>query len=147
NIVNMFHHGGDIACSTEEAGNTADTHVSATVGDCLDHVIRFGTDMFVHRCRRRVTCHHGLAGHLRCLQPGLPSAMRHIGNHAYAVQLPNHFPAEVAESAVGGFRASVADHIATVVRQVHHADAELEEDADVAQLFLDGTPFLRQRNT
>ena len=53
---------------------------------------------------------------------------------------------EITKSGVGFLGTSVADHVAAVVRQMHHADAQLVEDLKQPKFLLDGCPPLRQRD-
>ena len=63
--------------------------------------------------------------------------MSYVGNHADLVHLGDHGATKVAQTGVGWFGTAVADWIAAVVGQVHHAAAELEELADKTQFLLD----------
>ena len=72
--------------------------------------------------------------------------MRDIDDDADAVHLLHNATSEVAQTRVAVLRAAVADHVPTVVRQVHHPHTHLEEHADVPEFVLDGHPVLRERH-
>jgi len=88
----------------------------------------------------------GLAEARRGILGGLPAAVRDIDNDAELVHLGHRRLAEVAEAAVMRLARAIADGVPPIVSQVHHADAQLVEDADEAQLIAGALPLLSQRH-
>ena len=92
-----------------------------------------------------VAGNHGFARNLGRFQAGLPSGVGAIGDHADPVHFLDHAAAKVAQARIRFFRAAIADHVATLIGQMHHADSQLEKDPQVSQFVRDGNPLLGQR--
>src|SRR5688572_9426625 len=72
--------------------------------------------------------------------------MSNVHDDAGSIHLRDRRAAEIADAAVSRFRAPIAENVAPIVSQMHHANAELKEQPDVRQFVRNGIPFLRQRN-
>ncbi len=100
--------------------------------------------MLVQRPGARVADHDRALGDPGRVQAGLPTRVRDVDDHAHPVHLSHDGAPKVAQARVGRFGAAVTDCVAPVVGQVHHPTAELEKDADVAQLLFHRDPVLGQ---
>ncbi len=70
--------------------------------------------------------------------------MSTICDHADAIHLGDRGFAEVAQSGICRLGATIPNHVAAIVGQVHDADTELEKNSDVAQFVFDRSPLLRE---
>ena len=102
--------------------------------------------MPVYPDRATVTRHDRLARCLGRLKAGAPSRMCNVHNHARPVHLSDGCATEVTDARVGRFRATIAEDVSPVIGEVHHADAELEKQADVCEFFGAGIPLLSERD-
>src|SRR5690606_13047171 len=143
-VVDVVEQIGDAAVAPQETGDTADSNVAPGVSDGLNHLVRFAANVGVNRRGHRVAGDDGLRGNLGGFQAGLPAGMGAVGDDADAVHLGDGGASKIAEAGIGGFGAAVADHVSPLVGQVHHADAEMVEDAYVAKLVGGGEPVLSE---
>jgi hypothetical protein len=127
-------------------GYAADPHQAAAIHNGLDHVRRLGANMVVDGVAGRVAGDDWLLRDLSGLQACAPSAVGHIDNNADPVHFRNCRPAQVAEPAVCWLGTAVAKQVSSIVGDVHHPNAQLEEQADMTQFLGDGLKIARQWN-
>ena len=125
----------DVAVAAEECRYIGDAHGAPGVEYCADDVVGFASDVFVEGAGDGVADDDGLFGCFCCVEAGLPAGVGEVDDDAEAVHFGDCGMSKVAQARVVGFAAAVSDGVAAVVREVHHARAELCKDADVAQFF------------
>ena len=57
-MIQMIHHGRDVASATQEARDAADAHQPICITDRLNGLVRLTTKMLIHTTAARVTGHH-----------------------------------------------------------------------------------------
>ncbi len=134
-VVNVVEEGTDVAVAAEECGYIGDAHGAPGVEYCADDVVGFASDVFVEGAGDGVADDDGLCGGFCCVEAGLPAGVGEVNDDAEAVHFGDCGVSKVAQARVVGFAAAISDGVAAVVREVHHARAELCKDADVAQFF------------
>src|SRR2546426_6000327 len=72
--------------------------------------------------------------------------MRHVHDDAEAVHLGDDGVTELRDASIVRFARAIADGISSVVSQMHHAHAELLENADEPQLIAHTLPLLAERH-
>ena len=95
----------------------------------------------------RVTGDDRASRHFGRFQTCLPAGMRTVRNHPDAIHFCNCRATEIAEPRIGRFATAITDHVATLIGQMHHANAELKKDLHVRQLVFFRIPFLSQRDS
>src|SRR5688572_9695933 len=93
-----------------------------------------------------MACDYGLFGDQRSLEARLPPRMRDVRNDSDTIQLLYHTSAKVAEPSICSLSTAIANNVAAVICEVHHANAELKKNADISQLLFFAAPLLRKRN-
>ncbi len=126
--------------------DAVDADVAAGVHDGPDHVVGLGADVAVHFDGAAVAGDHRLGRGLGGFQARPPAGMGDVDDDADAVHFRDGRAAEVADARVGRLGAAVAEHVAAVVGEVHHADAELKEEPDGGQLTGGRVPLLGERD-
>ena len=134
-VVDVIEEGTDVAVAAEERGYIGDAHGAPGVEYCADDVVGFASDVFVECAGDGVADDDGLLGCFCRVEAGLPAGVGEVNDDAEAVHFGDCGMSKVAQARVVGFAAAVSDGVAAVVREVHHARAELCKDADVAQFF------------
>lgn len=145
-VVDMIQQRVDVTLSAKESGDAADADVASSGGDRLDDRIGFAADVRVEFPAGGVTGDDRFVRDLGGFEAGLPAGVGTIGDDSDAVHLANHGSSKVTETGVGFFGATVADHVSSLVGEVHHADAELKKDLEVSEFIGDRVPVLRQRD-
>ncbi len=134
-VVDVVEEGTDVAAAAEECGYIGDAHGAPGVEYRADDVVGFASDVFVYCAGDGVADNDGLCGCFCCVEAGLPAGVGEVNDDAEAVHFGDCGMSKVAQARVVGFATAVSDGIAAVVREVHHARAELCKDADEAQFF------------
>ena len=134
-VVDVVEEGTDVAVAAEECGYIGDAHGAPGVEYRADDVVGFASDVFIDCAGDGVADDNGLCGCFCCVETGLPAGVGEVNDDAEAVHFGDCGMSKVAQARVVGFAAAVSDGVAAVVREVHHARAELCKDADVAQFF------------
>ena len=134
-VVDVIEEGVDVAIAAEECGYIGDAHGAPGVEYRADDVVGFASDVFVECAGNGMTDNDGLCGCFCCAEAGLPACVGEVNDDTEAVHFGDCGMPKVAQARVIGFTAAVSNGVAAVVREVHHARAELCKDADVAQFF------------
>ena len=145
-VIEVTEQRGDVARTAEETRDAAHAHKPVGVADGLDRVVRFAAEMAMYIRARSVARDHRLCRRLRRIERRRPAAVRHVHDHAELVHFGHSRLSKVAQPAVVRLARAIADRVPAVVGEMHHADAQLVENADVAQFVAHAFPALRERH-
>ena len=146
-IINVIKKRIYIAFATKKLRNTTNTSITARICKRFQYFIWLAANMMMQSCRRCMACNHGLSTYLCSFEAGLPARVCNINQYPLPVHFSNCLPAKIAQSTICSFSTTIAQHVTTLVSNMHHADAKLKKNTNGAQLFLDRNPILRQRHT
>ena len=145
-VIDVIEQRDDVAFPAEETRDAADAHVAARVADGADDVVGLAAEVPVNAAAvvwlATIGFAEALAASRLVCQPEWATSTMTPTRFISAMALR---PKSLRPPSFGS-PAAVAERVPAVVGHVHHADAELVEDADEPQFVAHALPLLRQRH-